>query len=195
MQAIQKLWQVTESSPGEQKSGRRSARVLFITEHVRFLPDKKRNTGRDSSELPASICLARRFRRAWTGQQSYPGNSKRSTFSPPRMPDFGFFRWIRSEEEEEHLTSSHNRSEPGEKDFSAEARISPILTVPKNPVVAAAQMTCLSNAGHEVAAILLPRVMRRGRVITLLVFGCWMKLLSKCSAPLRRSLESLSSSR
>jgi hypothetical protein len=32
---------------------------------------------------------------------------------------------------EEHLTSCQSRSEAGEKDFSAEARISPILTVPK----------------------------------------------------------------
>ena len=59
---------------------------------------------------------------------------------------------------EEHLMSCHSKSEEGENDFSAEARISPILTVPKNPVVAAAQITCLSRAGQEVAAILLPRV-------------------------------------
>ncbi len=95
---------------------------------------------------------------------------------------------------EEHLTSCQSRSE-GEKDFSAEARISPILTVPKNPVVAAAQITCLSRAGQEVAAILLPKVMRRGRVIALLVFGWWMKLVPMCSAPFSRSFDSLSSSR
>jgi len=96
---------------------------------------------------------------------------------------------------EEHLTSCHRRSEAGEKDFSAEARISPILTVPKNPVVAAAQITCLSKAGQEVAAILLPKVMRRGRVMALLVFGWEMEFVPICSAPLRRSLDSLSSSR
>ncbi len=96
---------------------------------------------------------------------------------------------------EEHLTSSHSKSEEGENDFSAEARISPILTVPKNPVVAAAQITCLSRAGQEVAAILLPRVIRRGNVIALLVLGRLMKFVPKCSAPFRRSLDSLSSSR
>ena len=78
---------------------------------------------------------------------------------------------------EEHLTSCHSKSEEGENDFSAEARISPILTVPKNPVVAAAQITCLSRAGQEVAAILLPRVIRRGNVIALLVLGWLMKLV------------------
>jgi hypothetical protein len=78
-------------------------------------------------------------------------------------------RWRRREFGDEHLTSSHNRSEPGEKDFSADARISPIRTVPKNPVVAAAQITCLSKAGQDVAAILLPSVRRRGKVIALLV--------------------------
>ncbi len=78
---------------------------------------------------------------------------------------------MRRELGEEHLTSCQSRSEEGEKDFSAEARISPILTVPKNPVVAAAHITCLSRAGQEVAAILLPKVMRRGRVIALLVLG------------------------
>jgi hypothetical protein len=80
-------------------------------------------------------------------------------------------RWRRRDEGEEHLTSCHKRSEAGEKVFSAEAKISPILTVPKNPVVAAAQMTCLSKAGQSVAAILLPRVTNRGRVIALLVLG------------------------
>ncbi len=111
------------------------------------------------------------------------------------MPDLGFLRWMRSEEDEEQRTSFQRRSDAGEKDFSAEARISPILTVPKKPVVAAAHMTCLSRAGHEVAAILLPRVIRRGRVMTLLVFGLWMNLEPKCSAPLRRSFDNLSSSR
>jgi hypothetical protein len=102
---------------------------------------------------------------------------------------------MRRKDGEEHRTSSHRRSEAGEKDFSAYARISPILTVPKNPVVAAAQMTCLSRAGQDVAAILRPRVIRRGRVMTRLVFGWRMKLLSKCSALLRRSLDNLSLSR
>jgi hypothetical protein len=111
------------------------------------------------------------------------------------MPDFGFLRWIRSEVGDEHLMSCHSKSEAGEKDFSADAKISPILTVPKNPVVAAAQITCLSRAGHDVAAILLPRVMRRGRVMALLVFGWFMKFVPMCSAPFRRSLDNLSSSK
>jgi hypothetical protein len=102
---------------------------------------------------------------------------------------------MRREFSDEHLTSFQSKSDAGEKDFSEEARISPILTVPKKPVVAAAQTTCLSNAGQEVAAILLPSVIRRGRVIALLVFGWWMKLSLECSAPLRRSLDSLSSDR
>jgi hypothetical protein len=32
----------------------------------------------------------------------------------------------------------------------------------------------LSRAGQLVEAILLPRVTRRGRVMALLVFGCWV---------------------
>jgi hypothetical protein len=164
-----KLWHEMVSFPGTWKSGRRSARVLFMMEQVRFFPVLNRNTGRFSAVFPASICFALKLRRACTGQQSKPGNSKRSTFSPPGKPDFGFLRWRRREFGDEHLTSSHNRSEPGEKDFSADARISPIRTVPKNPVVAAAQITCLSRAGQDVAAILLPSVRRRGKVIALLV--------------------------
>jgi hypothetical protein len=78
---------------------------------------------------------------------------------------------MRREFSDEHLTSCQRRSEAGEKDLSEEAKISPILTVPKNPVVAAAQITCLSRAGQDVAAILLPSVIRRGRVMALLVFG------------------------
>jgi hypothetical protein len=111
------------------------------------------------------------------------------------MPDLGFLRWRSRELGEEHLTSFHRRSEPGEKDFSADARISPILTVPKNPVVAAAQITCLSRAGQDVSAILLPREMRRGKVIALLVLRWVEKLVPMCSAPFNRSLESLSSSK
>ena len=102
---------------------------------------------------------------------------------------------MRREFSEEHLTSCHKRSDAGENDFSAEARISPILTVPKNPVVAAAHITCLSRAGQEVAAILLPSVMSSGSVIALLVLGLLMKLVPMCSAPFSKSLESLSSSR
>jgi hypothetical protein len=96
---------------------------------------------------------------------------------------------------DEHLTSFQSKSEAGEKVFSADARISPILTDPKKPVVAAAHITCLSRAGHEVAAILLPRVSSRGSVIALLVFGWLMKLSLECSAPLRSIFDSLSSDR
>jgi hypothetical protein len=138
---------------------------------VKFFPDRNLKTGSDSSVLPAWICFALKFFIAWTGQQSKPGNSNRSTFSPPGIPDFGFFRWMRREFSEEHLTSLHRRSDAGEKDLSVEAKISPILTVPKKPVVAAAHITCLSKAGQDVAAILLPKVMRRGKVMALLVFG------------------------
>ena len=118
-----------------------------------------------------------------------------STFSPPGIPDLGFFKCNNRELEDEHLTSCHNKSDAGENDFSAEAKISPILTEPKHPVVAAAQITCLSRAGQFVAAILLPNVSNRGRVIALLVFGWDMKLSLECSAPFRISLESLSSDR
>ncbi len=111
------------------------------------------------------------------------------------MPDLGFLRCRSRELVEEHRTSFHKRSEAGEKDFSADARISPILTVPKKPVVAAAQITCLSRAGQEVAAILLPKVMRSGRVMALLVFGWLMNPVPMCSAPFRRSFDNLSSSR
>jgi hypothetical protein len=111
------------------------------------------------------------------------------------MPDFGFLRCNSREFGEEQRTSCHNRSDAGEKDFSAEARISPILTDPKKPVVAAAQITCLSRAGQFVAAILLPSVSSKGRVIALLVFGWEIKLSLECSAPLSKSFESLSSDR
>jgi len=94
---------------------------------------------------------------------------------------------------EEHRTSFHRRSEAGEKVFSAEASISPILTEPKNPVVAAAHITCLSRAGHVVAAIRLPRVRSKGSVMALLVLGWVLKLTPECSAPLRSNLDSLSS--
>jgi len=87
-----KLWHVMVSCPGMWKSGRRAANVLFMMEQVRFLPELNLKTGRSSAVLPAAICLALRFRSAWTGQQSYPGNSNRSTFSPPGIPDLGFFR-------------------------------------------------------------------------------------------------------
>jgi hypothetical protein len=102
---------------------------------------------------------------------------------------------MRREFGDEHLTSFQSRSEAGENDFSSEDKISPILMVPKNPVVAAAQITCLSRAGHEVAAILLPNVIRRGRVTTLLVFGWSRKFVLECSIPLMRSLERQSSDR
>jgi hypothetical protein len=102
---------------------------------------------------------------------------------------------MRREFSEEHLTSRHRRSDAGEKDLSGEAKISPILTVPKKPVVAAAHITCLSKAGQDVAAILLPNVMRRGKVMALLVFGWCIKLSLECSAPFRRSLDNLSSDR
>jgi hypothetical protein len=65
-----KLWQVMESWPGEQKSGKRSANVLFMIAQVRFFPEEKRKTGKDSSEFPTSSCFALRFLRACTGQQS-----------------------------------------------------------------------------------------------------------------------------
>jgi hypothetical protein len=190
-----KLWHDIVSRPGTQKSGSRSARVLFMMEHVRFFPELNLKTGRDSSVFPAWICFSLRFFSALTGQQSYPGNSNKSTFSPPGIPDLGFFRCKRRELGEEQRTSCHRRSEAGENDFSADAKISPMRTEPKNPVVAAAQITCLSRAGQLVAAILLPRVSKRGNVIALLVLGWEMKLSLECSAPLRRSLDNLSSVR
>ena len=190
-----KLWQDMESFPSTQRSERSEARVLFMMAHVRFFPELNLKTGRDSSVFPACICFSCKFFSALTGQHPKPGNSNKSTFSPPGSPDFGCFRWMRRELGDVHQTSFQRRSEAGEKDFSSAERISPILTVPKNPVVAAAHMTCLSRAGHEVAAILLPRVTRRGRVTTLLVFGWSMKLVLECSMPLRRSLDSLSSAR
>jgi len=84
-----KLWHVIVSTPGVQKSERRDAKVLFRRAGVRYFPVLKRKTGRDSSELPARICFFLKFLMALTGQHWKPGNSNKSTFSPPAVPDFG----------------------------------------------------------------------------------------------------------
>jgi hypothetical protein len=102
---------------------------------------------------------------------------------------------MRIESGDEHLTSLHCRSDAGEKDFSCDARILPILVVPKNYVVAAAHTTCLSRAFHEVASILCPSMTRRGRVITLLVLVLELKLLLECSIPFSNKLDRPSSER
>jgi hypothetical protein len=88
------------------------------------------------------------------------------------------------EEGEEALTSAHVRSEAGEWADSDEARISPILRVPKKAHVDAAQKTCFVRGSQSVAAILEPRFVRSGKVTTLLVFedGIAMEM---CSAPFK----------
>jgi predicted secreted protein len=96
---------------------------------------------------------------------------------------------------EEQRISCHNRSDAGEKDPSSEAKISPNLTVPKKDVSAAAHTTCLSRLGQSVAAMRCPNRLRRGKVMTRLVFGLDLKVVLTCSIPFRRSLESSSSVR
>jgi hypothetical protein len=91
--------------------------------------------------------------------------------------------------------SCHNKSDAGEKDFSSEARISPSLTVPKKDVSAAAHTTCLSRLGQSVTAMRCPNRLRRGKVMTLLVFGFVLKEVLTCSIPFRSSFESSSSVR
>lgn len=107
-----------------------------------------------------------------TGQQLYPRNGNKSTYSPSFSPDFGCFNLMSTDSEpgvSVNFTSSHSKSDDGEKSCCSLAKISPSLVDAKNAVVAALQITCLDRGSHWDIAILCPRTRRRGKVTTRLV--------------------------
>ncbi len=87
---------------------------------------------------------------------------------------------------EECLMSFQVRSEAGAWVNSPVAKISPMRADAKNPVVAAAQMTCLVRGDQDVTAILWPNRRRRGKVTTRLVLDCGLSVEVMCATPLRR---------
>ena len=184
--------------PGEHKSDSKSASTVLKWEGVRFAPDLNLNTGREGWYVPASICWALSSRRVHTGQQLYPRKGNKSTYSPSFSPDFGCFSLISKDSEpgvSVNITSSHNRSDDGEKSCSSLAKISPSLVDAKNAVVAALQITCLDRGSHCDLAILCPSTLRRGKVTTRLVDDTVFFMRKWLKAPLRIIVITLSLSK